>query len=344
MTTSPTPDWTAVHADFNRVQSGPNKGKPLIIPADGGKPKPYRRMTSYVDVIADKYLLQNWHKRQVAIGLAQRDDLRLSALAHLDDKRELDRICESAMQYAKSSAAATQGTAFHTLTDIVDRGGDLPTGLPDNVLRTLDAFREATAPLKVVAIETKTVLDTHEAAGTPDRIYEYAGERYIGDTKTGKITFGTQKIAAQLAGYSRSWLYDVETGARTAHGCSTNRGIIMDVDLDACTVQLVWVDLEAGWSSLMVARDVWRQRSLDKYDRLTKPFGDPARPSLHQEKKDEAKVAQAADVERRRILSLIENSPTADVVRAVWAANEAAWDDELTAAARKHIESLGVAS
>lgn len=333
------PDWTTVHPDFNRDRWG----RPLIIPRGGGKPIPYKRVTKYVDVIADKYLLTNWHKRQVAVGLSQRDDLRLSALAHLDDKKELDRIAEQAMQYAKSSAAATQGTAFHTLTDIIDRGGDLPAGLPDNVIRTLDAFREATSCLKVVAIETKCVLDTHEVAGTPDRIYEYGGERYIGDTKTGKITFGAQKIAAQLAVYARSSLYDVATGERTIHEASANRGIVMDVDLEKCTVDLVWIDLEAGWHSVMVARDVWRQRALDKYENLTAPFGTPARPSLHQEKKGEARAAEIAQGTHDRLTALIKGCQTGDQVRALWADHAAEWTDALTAVAADHIRSLGEA-
>lgn len=333
-------DWTEVQPDFTRDRYG----RPLIIPQGGGKPVPYRRVTSYVDVIADKYRLQNWHKRQVAIGLAQRDDLRLSTLAHLDDNNELDRICQQAMDYAKSSAAATQGTAFHTLTDLIDRGGDLPAGLPTNVVKTLDAFREATAPLKVVAIETKTVLDTHQTAGTPDRIYEYGSERYIGDTKTGKIIYGTQKIAAQLAVYARSWLYDVTTGERTAHGASCNRGIVMDVDLEACTVTPVWIDLEAGWQSVMVARDVWRQRALDKYKALTEPFGEPARPSLHAEKKDAARAAEIAAGVTADLAARIRGCQTADQVRALWADNAAAWNDQLTAIAKQHIAGLAVAS
>ena len=76
MTTLVTPD-----RDFDRDRYG----RPLIIPAGGGKPCPYRRCTSFVDVNADKYGLQQWEKRQVAIGLAQRDDLRLNVLAHLDE-------------------------------------------------------------------------------------------------------------------------------------------------------------------------------------------------------------------------------------------------------------------
>ena len=317
--------------------------RPLIIPADGGKPVAYRRCTSYVDVIADKYQLQQWDKRQVAIGLARRDDLRLSVLAHLTDKNALNRACTDAKEYALASAAATKGTAFHSLTDIIDGGGELPDGLPENVVRTLEAFREATSVLKVVAIEPKSCLDTHKVAGTPDRIYEHNGERYIGDTKTGTIRFGTQKIASQLAVYARSWLYDVKTGERTAHGCSTNRGLIMDVDLEACTVNLLWVDIESGWHAVQVARQVWEQRSLDKFDKLTSPFDTQTRPSLLLEKRDETRADDNAAREVEQIERMIRACPDANAVRALWADHEKSWTDALTDVARAHIAKLPAA-
>lgn len=317
--------------------------RPLIIPPGGGKAVPYRRCTSYVDVIADKYRLQQWDKRQVAIGLAQRDDLRLQVLAHLDNRDELDRACSSAKEYALASAAATKGTAFHSLTDIVDRGLELPAGLPGNIARTLEAFREATRALTVVAIEPKTCLDTYKVAGTPDRVYEYEGTRYIGDTKTGTIRFGTLKIAAQLAVYARSSLYDVATGQRSHHEASAARGIIMDVDLEAETVDLVWVDLEAGREAVKVAKQVWDQRSLDKFAKLTSPFGATDRFSLRLEKRDAEKAAEADAVKHDRLERMIRTCDDADAVRALWADHETDWTDDLTEVARKHIASLPAA-
>ncbi|WP_292605921.1 hypothetical protein [Nocardioides sp. REDSEA-S30_B4] len=331
MTTLHTPE-----RDFDRDRWQ----RPLIIPAGGGKPVAYRRCTSYVDVIADKYTLQQWEKRQVAAGLAQRDDLRLNVLAHLDDKKVLDRACQDAKEYALAGAKATKGTAFHALTDIVDRGGDLPAGLPDNVLRTLDAFREATRDLKVVHIESKVCLDTHLVAGTPDRVYAYKGERFIGDTKTGNTQYGVQKIASQLAIYSRSYLYDVATGARDTHGASTNRGIVMDVDLDAYTVDLLWIDLEAGWQTVMVAQQVWAQRGLDKRNLLVEPFGPTERPSLHLEKRDQAKTESREDHERAGVLRQIAACDDPAIIRSLWSTYSSIWTDELTEAAKARIASL----
>jgi hypothetical protein len=340
-TTKTEPQWATIHADFNRNHDG----WPLIIPPGGGpKPIAYRRMTKFVDVLEEQYLLNNWHKRMVAIGLSQREDLRLSVLAHIeapDARQVIDGVCRDATDYAKARAAATQGTAFHTLTDIIDRGGDLPPGLPENILKTLEAFKVATAPLKIVSIEPKTVLDTHKAAGTPDRIYELDGQLYIGDTKTGNIHWGTLKIAMQLAGYSRSWLYDVATGNRAPHGCSLNRGIIMDVDLEKCTVELRWVDLETGWWAFMIARQVWEARKHDDFDQLTKPVMlGVDRPSLRLEIAEETRAAEVVAAEHEKIAAMLQASSTKEEVLGIWEQFNATWTDALTDIGRAKLAEI----
>lgn len=334
-------DIVTVRRDFDRHGGD---SRPKIIPRDGGKPTYYRRVTKYVSVLEDMFNLQQWEKRMVALGLADRPDLLLSVAAHRDDKGTLNRLCNDAKEAARGSAAATTGTALHTLTDIVDSGGKLPA-LPPGPAASIEAFREATEPLKVVDIERKLVLDTHQAAGTADRIYEYQGERYIGDTKSGNIELGILKICMQLAVYARSWEYDVATGARTAHGCSTGRGIVMHMpatdDPAAAKCELVWVDLAAGWEAVLTARDVWRHRGL-KFAQLTSPFvpGEAVRPSLRLEKRE----AEAADLEQDARLEKVEKqllaAPTREAALAVWADHADIWNDHLTDVATRHVASL----
>ena len=54
-------------------------GRPLVIPPGGGKPVPYRRCTTFIDVLADRFNLELWKQRQVAVGLSRRPDLLLMA-------------------------------------------------------------------------------------------------------------------------------------------------------------------------------------------------------------------------------------------------------------------------
>src|SRR5690606_35303663 len=123
-----------------------------IIPPGGGKPVPYRRCTSYIDVLDDKYNLDMWKQRMVALGLASRADLLLSVQAHRDDKRQLNKVCGEAREAALSSAAATTGTALHTLTEVLDGGGTLPD-LPAGPAASLAAYRAAVEPLTMRSME-----------------------------------------------------------------------------------------------------------------------------------------------------------------------------------------------
>lgn len=308
--------------------SGPGSGKEVA----------YTRCTTFVDCIEDKVGLQKWMQRMTALGLAQRPDLLLSVTAHAEDKRELDRLCEAAKEHAGSSAAATTGTALHALTELVDRGQELPP-VPAGSAADLDAYREATAELKAVFIERFCVQDRLQVGGTPDRIVEYQGERYIADIKTGSIEYGALKIAMQLAMYAHCALYDVATGERTHHHASTSRGIVIHLPAGQATCELAWIDLEAGWSAVQVAAQIREQRRL-RFADLTEPFGPPSRPSLNAAKREEAGAVDELEQRRAHIARQIDACDDADLIRALWARNADAWTDALTEAAKDRIASL----
>lgn len=311
-------------------------GRPLVVPQGGGKPVPYTRCTTFIDCIEDKYNLQKWMQRMVALGLAERDDLILSVAAHRDDKRELDRVCDAAKEAAKASSKATTGTAIHSLTELVDRGLEVPS-VSAEAKADLAAYEAAVKPLKMEHIEAFTVLDTLKIGGTPDRIVKVGGETYIADLKTGSsIEWGTLKIAAQLAVYSRSWLYDHTTGERTPHGASTNRGIVIHLPAGSAQATLHWIDLAAGWEAVKVAKSVREQRAI-KYKDLTEPFtGKPERPSLNAQKKDEARLEERDET----LLTRIAEAPAEDDVRNLWGKYRDTWTEAHTEAAKARIHKL----
>ncbi len=298
-----------------------HNGRPYVVPPTGGKEVTYTRCTTYIDVLEDKYTLQKWSQRMVALGLASRPDLLLSVSAHRDDKRELDRICDTAREAAAASAAATTGTALHALTELIDRGQDLPV-LPEASVADLAAYREATKDLKATHIEQFMVLDSLQIGGTPDRVVKYKGKTYIADVKTGSIEWGTLKIASQLAVYARSHVYDVATHQRTEHGADLKRGIIIHLPAGAAECRLHWVDLEQGWNGVITARDV-RERRKATFKTLTEPFETPA-----------------DDAIRREISKAIANATTPDAVRGLWGTYEAVWTDDLTTIAAARVAEL----
>lgn len=118
-------------------------GRPLIVPVRGGKAKAYTRCTTFVDCLDDKFNLQQWQQRMVALGLASRPDLLLAVSAHAEDKNHLNRITGEARDAAAASAAATTGTAIHALTEKIDRGEELPP-IPEAYRADLEAYRRET--------------------------------------------------------------------------------------------------------------------------------------------------------------------------------------------------------
>lgn len=293
--------------------------RPLVIPPGGGKAVAYSRCTSYIDVLDDKFNLQKWSQRMVALGIAGRPDLLLSIAAHRDDKRALDKICEDAREAAQASAAATTGTALHALTELVDRGQKLPV-LPDSATADLAAYVAATKDLKATHIETFCVQDSLKVGGTPDRVSKYGKSRYITDLKTGSIEWGALKIAMQLAVYARSKVYDVATAERTDHGAEFNKGLVIHLPAGQAKCDLYWVNLEAGWFAVQVAAQVREKRKL-KFTDLMEPFEAPL-------------------VKPKSIADEIAACTDPDAVRQLWATYESQWDNDLTQLAKARVEAL----
>jgi hypothetical protein len=254
--------------------------RPLVIPPGGGTPIPYTRATTYVDGIDDKSNLAKRDQRLVAIGIAMRPDLQLSALAHSSetqaDKRPLQALCDHAKWVAGGNVKADNGTSRHRLTELVDAGHPLPDGLPEVEVAMLEAYRAATASMVHTHTEAFCVQDMLKVGGTPDRI----GDR-IRDLKTGSLEWGFVKIAAQLAMYSRSKLYDIATGERTFHGADTLVGEVIHlpaVDNPADAVCTVYeVDLTIGWAAVLTCRDIREKRAL-KFKDVFYPRGEFAPP------------------------------------------------------------------
>lgn len=310
-------DFATVEAvrpgDFNRD----GWKRPLIIPIGGGKPKAYTRTTTYIGAIEEYFAINQWERRMVAIGLAKTPALQLAVLAHRNDKTRLNEITSEAKTVAGGEDAATIGTAMHAFTEQVDRGEDLTDIDLGPYTADLAAYIDKTAVLSCIEIEQHVVLDAFEIAGTPDRVVSYQGKRYIADLKTSSsLNYGTGKMACQLACYARSRMYDVGTGERTPHGADLTRGLIIWLPAGQARCELLWIDLEAGWEGVKLARQVrdWRKR---RYGDLCSPF-------------DAIDVPVLPDV-----AAAIKACNTIDGLTAVWNKYQDYWTDELTVLSRE---------
>jgi hypothetical protein len=296
-------------------------GRPMIVPPGGGKKVPYRRCTTFVGALEDTFNLARWQQRMVAVGLADRPDLLLGVAAHREDKAKLNQLCEDALEAARGHAAATTGTAVHALTEIVDRGADLPV-IPDGAAADLAAYRARTAGVEWLAIERGIVVDHLKVHGTPDRIGRFPGQPpRVWDIKTGDIEYGIGKIAMQLAMYAHGVFYDHVGASRTPMPADLDMttGVIIHLPAGKGTCELVEVDLVAGWEGVQVAREVWDWRA-------RKGLSRPLPPEQVQETPD--------------LFGLIDLAADPDSLRALWAANADRWSDEHTAAAQRRIQVI----
>jgi hypothetical protein len=231
-------------------------GRPYVIPPGGGKPVPYTRATTLAETLDDRFNLEQWKLRQVAIGLAARPDLIALVGAQRDDKAALNRVTADALDASESGAKANKGTALHAFTEQIDRGQE-PFGVPANMIADLATYTEITARYTIEGIEEFVVCDELKVAGTFDRIFRRDNTAYVGDLKTGAgaITYGQPSIAVQLAVYAHGQRYNTATGERTPLDVDQRTAIVVHLPAETGTAQLYEVDIEAGWEAAKQA--VW---------------------------------------------------------------------------------------
>ena len=301
-------------------------GRPMIMPLKGTKRVAYRRATTFVGCLDDTNGLMKWMSRQVAFGMGQRKDLVLAAAAaDPTDKKKIGEIADKAAEHAKGVAgdAAETGTALHSLTERIDRGGPLGV-VPQEYQADIEAYRKATEHIEYLGIETFRVHDEWKVAGTADRIGILNGRPMIMDIKTGSIDY-PHKMAMQLAMYARSLPYDIATDKRgiDVKEVDLNYGVIIHLPAGQGRCDLYEIDIAKGWGACLIARQVWDWRGRKDLTRLIDPSAGPAEPATWE--------------------SLILGADSKDRLREIWrrASELGELTAELKAAAKVRSEELG---
>lgn len=229
--------------------------------------KPYTRVTTWAETVGDRFNLEKWQQRMVALGLVARQDLYAAiAATQPDNKAEIGKLCDKAIEAAKGSAGANLGTALHTFTERVDRGEEfvIPSPWDADVAAYRATLAAAKAEVDAAHIERIIVNHTLGVAGTFDRLLSLPGLGLtVGDVKTGGfLDWGA--IAIQLALYANAEeLYDPATDScEPMPFVNLERAVVIHIPVGQASCTLYEVDITAGWEMAQVVGVVrrWRKR------------------------------------------------------------------------------------
>jgi len=312
--------------DFNRDRWG----RPLIVPAGGGKPVAYSRVSSYGQTLENQFGLNKWKQRMVLLGAINRTDLMSLATAAKDDDRKLDGLVQQMMDAGGASRAANTGTAIHDVLAQVDAGTLDAGSVADEFLAPVQAWQTLLDSLgwqpAPDLIEVTVVNDRFEAAGSLDNICVTTdGRCVVVDKKTGK-SIGKRPLAymVQLAIYATSDIYDIATGERQPLGVDTRTAYIAHIPADGGEPAMYEVDVEEGLRLADLAFQVRQaERSGEPLVRLT-PADMPRPASDAREAKGEATGANP-DAQRvwlkSRVATILGYDTGRDLLGGYWPAN-----------------------
>jgi hypothetical protein len=169
-------------------------------------------VTSVAGLLDDTYNLQQWVKRNVALGMALDESLAQRAIAYHQDKGALGDVAEDALRAAKAHQAAERGSAIHRTLEAHDLGEAIIDTEANRALRRAYDKALESAGLIVVPeyVERIVLYPTQMIAGRFDRIFKRRrdGKYVIGDIKSGASAVKyPHKTAIQLALYANApWM------------------------------------------------------------------------------------------------------------------------------------------
>jgi hypothetical protein len=292
VTASPFADLTpAPSQSAGRVRM--ERGRYKLPDPDTGKDALFTRVSNIAKVLEDTYHLDLWKDRMLAKGMAMRPDLvMLAGATPLEEKWKFSNdIVRPARDTAGGSEGANHGTAFHSLTEIVDRGEPVPVGTQPDHVRQLTKYRQSLVDhgLTVVPhwMERVVLNREHRLVGRTDRallaqdmsLLDYPATQsgyVIGDVKSQKsMDFGCMSIAMQLAIYAHADLvWDEDAGQWDEPDVELNRdvAVVMHVPSnDPNTADIHVIDIARGWELVQVAMDVRAARKETLNRKLNSP-------------------------------------------------------------------------
>lgn len=116
---------------FDQAPNEPRRdrwGRYLLPDPATGVERAWTRVTTVSGILSDRYNLELWAQRMVALGLARREDLLALVKTNArksktpNGKRTLNRVVKDAIEAGNTEQRANLGTALHAATEMMDRG------------------------------------------------------------------------------------------------------------------------------------------------------------------------------------------------------------------------------
>lgn len=262
----------------NDLIAGSDKPEPVVvngqyvIPRKGEK---FTRCTTFAATLDDRFSLERWQQRMVGTGLVLRSDLYALWTAHVDDRDQLNDLCEQAIEAAKGHAGANLGTALHALAEKADRGESvvIPAPWDADIAAYTATLEHNGVRVDPALMEGIVVCRDLQVAGRFDRIVTIDGypRPLIADLKTGSIDHSLTTIAIQLAIYANAdEVYDPETDTLSPMPrVDLNQALVIHLPAGQATCTLHMVNIRAGWEAAQLCKQA---RAWRKTQNLAAPF------------------------------------------------------------------------
>jgi RecB family exonuclease len=294
-----------------------------------------KSVTAVAKIAADSFAIDQWEKRQVAIGLATDANLIENVAANLDNRDNLNKICDAAKTAARAHAAADRGTQMHRVLQLVllDQEHKLitPQQRADAELlkRTLDRYR-----LRVYdgMAEQFVIWPEYRVTGRFDAILEQpSGRLVLTDLKSGPNAVEyPHATSVQLALYARAPLIsdairvdgdrlEVTDWREMPTRLDYQTAYVLLAEPGADVGEFYEMDITHGWAAGAKALEIvnWRKRYDNGYRSsprwgFVRPLAPPA-----------------------TVLEQVAEAPTLEALRQLWVDLDAAGElaDDVRAAA-----------
>lgn len=274
-------------------------GRPQIWLPDHSKLVSYTRTSNFAKTLEDGGSLTDWKLARMATGIA-RDP---GVLSHLDGRLypssgqyevrqpHRDEFIAACLEAGGANDAARWGTALHGLTELWDEERYEIPGIDPDLADGLAAYKRLLDESGMIplAIEGFVVQDDLKCAGSYDRLYLLPdGRIVVGDIKTAPAIHQPSRFTApmiQMAVYAHSMHYDPRDGSRhplvyadsdIVTTVDQSLGVVVQISRDRTLDQLLWADLNRGWSLAAHAAQTRASRSNKPYTQLppADPFAD----------------------------------------------------------------------